>query len=162
VWGVWWCGGCVVVWWVWGRREIVVWLVGWGCGGVGLWWCGGVGCGVWGCGGCGGVVGVGVWWVWGVGCVVVWVGVVVWGVWGVWVCGGVVVWVGVGLWGVWWCGGCGGGGGGGWFPLAFEHSKVCTLCDFGHLQFMFSKNAVRLWHFSIIFGDKMQKKFCNA
>jgi hypothetical protein len=23
----------------------------------------------------------------------------------------------------------------GWFPLAFEHSKVCTLCDFGHLQF---------------------------
>jgi hypothetical protein len=34
---------------------------------------------------------------------------------------GVVVW--------WWC------GGGGWFPFAFEHSKVCTLCDFGHLQF---------------------------
>jgi hypothetical protein len=30
--------------------------------------------------------------------------------------------------GVWWC------GGGGWFPLAFEQSKVCTLCDFGHLQ----------------------------
>jgi SNF2 family DNA or RNA helicase len=26
------------------------------------------------------------------------------------------------------CGGC--------FPLAFEHSKVCTLCDFGHLQFL--------------------------
>jgi hypothetical protein len=24
----------------------------------------------------------------------------------------------------------------GWFPLAFEHSKVCTLCDFGHLQFL--------------------------
>jgi hypothetical protein len=22
-----------------------------------------------------------------------------------------------------------------WFPLAFEHSKVCTQCDFGHLQF---------------------------
>jgi hypothetical protein len=22
----------------------------------------------------------------------------------------------------------------GWFPLAFEHSKVCTLCNFGHLQ----------------------------
>jgi hypothetical protein len=34
--------------------------------------------------------------------------------------------VGVGVWG---CGGVG------WFPLAFEHSKVCTLCDFGHLQF---------------------------
>jgi hypothetical protein len=26
---------------------------------------------------------------------------------------------------------CGGGG-----PIAFEHSKVCTLCDFGHLQFL--------------------------
>jgi hypothetical protein len=35
--------------------------------------------------------------------------------------GGVVGVVGVGGWG--------------WFPLAFEHSKVCTLCDFGHLQF---------------------------
>jgi hypothetical protein len=34
----------------------------------------------------------------------------------------------------------GGGVVGGWFPLAFEHSKVCTLCDFGHLQFIdFSK-----------------------
>jgi hypothetical protein len=22
-------------------------------------------------------------------------------------------------------------------PLALEHSKVCTLCDFGHLQFLF-------------------------
>jgi hypothetical protein len=43
--------------------------------------------------------------------------------------GGVVVWG--------WYGGCGGMGGGGvgvrgvgvggWFPLAFEHSKVCTL-----------------------------------
>jgi hypothetical protein len=40
---------------------------------------------------------------------------------GVWGCGGVGVW------------GCGGRG---WFPLAFEHSKVCTLCDFGHLQFI--------------------------
>jgi hypothetical protein len=41
---------------------------------------------------------------------------------GVWGCGGVGV-----------CGGvCGGGGG----PIAFEHSKVCTLCDFGHLQFL--------------------------
>jgi competence protein ComGC len=29
-------------------------------------------------------------------------------------------------------------GGWGWFPLAFEHSKVCTLCDFGHLQFIIS------------------------
>jgi hypothetical protein len=40
---------------------------------------------------------------------------------------GVVGVVGVqwGMWGVW-----------GWFPLAFEHSKVCTLCDFGHLQFL--------------------------
>jgi hypothetical protein len=37
---------------------------------------------------------------------------------GVWVFGDVVVW------------------GWGWFPLAFEHSKVCTLCDFGHLQFL--------------------------
>jgi hypothetical protein len=54
----------------------------------------------------------------------------------------VVVW-GCRTVGVWWCGGCGGvwgvgcggGGGGGWFPFAFEHSKVCTLCDFGHLQF---------------------------
>jgi hypothetical protein len=90
-------------------------------------------------------------------------GVVVWRVWGcggvvVWGCGSVVVVVvegvgGAGLWGVWWCGGpggavggvrcggcggvwgCGGVVGGGWFPLAFEHSKVCTLCDFGHLQF---------------------------
>jgi hypothetical protein len=24
---------------------------------------------------------------------------------------------------------------GGRSPLALEHSKVCTLCDFGHLQF---------------------------
>jgi hypothetical protein len=38
---------------------------------------------------------------------------------------------------VWWCGSgvCGGVGGGG-SPLALEHSKVCTLCDFGHLQFL--------------------------
>jgi hypothetical protein len=35
--------------------------------------------------------------------------------------------VGVGVWG--------------WFPLAFEHSKVCTLCDFGHLQFIISCSA---------------------
>jgi hypothetical protein len=45
---------------------------------------------------------------------------------------GVVGMVGVGVWWVWWVWGCGGVG---WFPLAFEHSKVCTLCDFGHLQF---------------------------
>jgi hypothetical protein len=32
--------------------------------------------------------------------------------------------------------GCVGVGVWGWFPLAFEHSKVCTLCDFGHLQFI--------------------------
>jgi hypothetical protein len=29
---------------------------------------------------------------------------------------------------VWWCGGV-------FSPLALEHSKVCTLCDFGHLHF---------------------------
>jgi hypothetical protein len=43
--------------------------------------------------------------------------------------GDVVGVVGVGVWG------CVGVGVWGWFPLAFEHSKVCTLCDFGHLQF---------------------------
>jgi hypothetical protein len=42
----------------------------------------------------------------------------------------------VGLWGVWW--------GGGWFPLAFEHSKVCTLCDFGHLQFIVNKSKAKM------------------
>jgi hypothetical protein len=72
--------------------------------------------------------------------------VVVWGVVGVVGVGGggvgcVVVWVGVVVWGVWWCGGWGCSGVGwvvGWwlFPLAFEHSKVCTLCDLGHLQFI--------------------------
>jgi hypothetical protein len=70
-----------------------------------------------------------------VGCVVVcvgWCGGVcglVWcGVWGVWggVCGG--VWDGVVCVCVW--------GRGGRFSLALEHSKVCTLCDFGHLQFI--------------------------
>jgi hypothetical protein len=41
--------------------------------------------------------------------------------------------MGVGVWGVWGVGvlGCGGVGvwgcSGGWFPLAFEHSKVCTM-----------------------------------
>jgi hypothetical protein len=40
---------------------------------------------------------------------------------------------------VWGCGGCGG-----WFPHAFEHSKVCTLCDFGHLQFLFSLKTCHL------------------
>jgi hypothetical protein len=76
-----------------------------------------VGCGV----GC--VVGC------GVGCVVG--GVVGWGG----VCG-----VGWGVWGggVWvLCGVCVLAGAGGRFPLALEHSKVCTLCDFGHLQFIF-------------------------
>jgi hypothetical protein len=95
-----------------------------------VWWCGGVV--VLGCGGVGGVV--------------VWVGVVVWGVWWCGGCGGVWVWWcggfgGVGLWG---CGGVVGVGCvgvwvcGGWgcSPLALEHSKVCTLCDFGHLQFI--------------------------
>jgi hypothetical protein len=52
--------------------------------------------------------------------------VVVWVVWGV--VGGVGVW-----WGVVGVCGCGGGS-----PLALEHSKVCTLCDFGHLQFNFN------------------------
>jgi hypothetical protein len=38
----------------------------------------------------------------------------------------------------WWCGGVGcvvvwGAGAGS--PLALEHSKVCTLCDFGHRHF---------------------------
>jgi hypothetical protein len=28
---------------------------------------------------------------------------------------------------------CGEGG----LSFALEHSKVCTLCDFGHLQFLF-------------------------
>jgi hypothetical protein len=50
------------------------------------------------------------------------------------VCGGVWGCVG-GVVGV--VGGCGGCGGVGGFPLAFEHSKVCTLCDFGHLQFKY-------------------------
>jgi hypothetical protein len=65
-----------------------------------------------------------VWWVWWCGCVELWgcdcVGGGGLGGGGV---VGVVGVVGVGVWGV------------GWFPLAFEHSKVCTLCDFGHLQF---------------------------
>jgi hypothetical protein len=69
------------------------------------------GVGLWGCGECGGVVGVGLWGCGG--------------------CGGVVGVGGFGGLGVWWC------GGGGWFPLALIHSKVCTLCDFGHLQFLF-------------------------
>jgi hypothetical protein len=43
--------------------------------------------------------------------------------------GGLVVW------------GCGGEG---WFPLAFEHSKVCTLCDFGHVQFLLAINQVKI------------------
>jgi hypothetical protein len=80
---------------------------------------------------CGVVVvwGVGLWWVWGCGGCGGVGGVVVWG------CGGMGGCGGVGLWG---CGGlvvwgCGGGGG---FPFAFEHSKVCTLCDFGQLQFL--------------------------
>jgi hypothetical protein len=61
--------------------------------------------------------------------------------WGVW-CGGVCGGVGVGCrvwWGVWcvvgWVCLGGGGVGGGVGSLALEHSKVCTLCDFGHLQF---------------------------
>jgi hypothetical protein len=46
---------------------------------------------------------------------------------------GCVVGCGVysGVWG--WVGVSGGGAGSS--PLALEHSKVCTLCDFGHLQF---------------------------
>jgi hypothetical protein len=64
-----------------------------------------------------------------------------WGVGGggvcVWACGGVWVCVGV-WWGVGVCVrvvGCGCVCLGGRSPLALEHSKVCTLCDFGHLQF---------------------------
>jgi hypothetical protein len=44
------------------------------------------------------------------------------------------------VWWVWWVGVVGVGGWG-WFPLAFEHSKVCTLCDFGHLQ-LYNENRV--------------------
>jgi hypothetical protein len=47
------------------------------------------------------------------------------------VCVGCVGGVCVGLGGVM-CVGVGAGAGS---PLALEHSKVCTLCDFGHLQF---------------------------
>jgi hypothetical protein len=54
---------------------------------------------------------------------------VVWVVWGGGGVGGVVVW------GVWWGGGVVVWGAGAGSPLALEHSKVCTLCDFGHLQF---------------------------
>jgi hypothetical protein len=49
--------------------------------------------------------------------------------------------VGWGGCGVWWGGVCDGVGcvwcavGGGGLSFALEHSKVCTLCDFGHLQF---------------------------
>jgi hypothetical protein len=39
-------------------------------------------------------------------------------------------------------------GGGGRSPLALEHSKVCTLCDFGHLQFFFSISA--LFHCTLL------------
>jgi hypothetical protein len=45
--------------------------------------------------------------------------------------------MGVGVWGRGCVGGCGGVGS----PLALEHSKVCTLCDFGHLQFLLSLNC---------------------
>jgi hypothetical protein len=62
------------------------------------------------------------------------VGVVGVGVWG-WGVVGVGLLVGVGVWGC-----------GGWFPHAFEHSKVCTLCDFGHLQFIVI-NISLLWFF---------------
>jgi hypothetical protein len=74
------------------------------------------------CGGGGGVGGVGCG-VWGV-VVVWWCGGV-----GVWVCGGVgcVGCGGCGVVVVWWVGS----------PLALEHSKVCTLCDFGHLQLIY-------------------------
>jgi hypothetical protein len=101
--------------------------------------------------------GFGVWVVWGG-----------WGCWGrrgwlcggsggvgVWSCGGVMVW-GVGVWGCGGCGGCGGVGvwgcgGVGWFPLAFEHSKVCTLCDFGHLQFLQINSII---YITILFRSK--------
>jgi hypothetical protein len=97
-----------------------------------VWWggvCGGVG--VW----CGGV-GVSWWW----GCGVWWGGcVLVVGVWGVvgWVCLG------------------GGGVGGGVGSLALEHSKDCTLCDFGHLQFisLFLHFVYALFLFSTSLSD---------
>jgi hypothetical protein len=77
------------------------------------------------------------------------------------VCGRVVGCVGVVCVGVGWDGGwCGvwgvGVGGcvcgrvmecvgvvclGGRSPLALEHSKVCTMCDFGHLQFNLIRQA---------------------
>jgi hypothetical protein len=96
-------------------------------------------CGNVGCVGIGGVGGVG----W---CVCVWVGLCVgwewvgvggvgcgWCVWCGGVCGG-VGWSGVGGWGVWWCGVSVWCGGGGVSPCA--RTEVCTLCDFGHLQFL--------------------------
>jgi hypothetical protein len=74
---------------------------------------------------------------WGGGCVGCGV-LCVCGVWRV-VCGGCCgcgwggvvgrVDVGCGVWWVFW-------GAGGGLTLALEHSKVCTLCDFGHLQFL--------------------------
>jgi hypothetical protein len=68
--------------------------------------------------------------VWGVGCGV-----------GCGVYSGVWGWVGVSGWE------------GGSSPLALEHSKVCTLCDFGHLQFLqmfmyiwyISQRVVNIW-----------------
>jgi hypothetical protein len=95
------------LWDCWGVRERWVWCV-WGRCGCG---CGWVSVYV-------GVRGV---YVYGVWCVHVVCGVwcMVCGVWGV-VCGvGVCVWV-LGGWGR--------------SPPALEHSKVCTCCDFEHLQ----------------------------
>jgi hypothetical protein len=61
--------------------------------------------------------------------------------------------------------GCGGGGlgvvwtvGGVGSSLALEHSKVCTQCDFGHLQFLFLKNELKN-EFKKIFKKNIKKYF---
>jgi hypothetical protein len=48
------------------------------------------------------------------------------------------------------CGVCGCGRGGGSL-LVHKHSKVCTLCDFGHLQFIvFGISHVLLLHLFLV------------
>jgi hypothetical protein len=78
---------------------------------------------------------------------------------------------------VWWCRGCGGVGvwwcgcvvmWGGWLVLAFEHSKVCTLCDFGHLQFLNKEKKTEAPFFvakykkMCYFACKDQKQYYNV
>jgi hypothetical protein len=50
------------------------------------------------------------------------------------------------------------------YQIALNNATQLTVQRYQNwiFDYMFSKNAVRLWYFSIIFGDKMQKKFCNA